>query len=118
METFWRHLDANPPLVMRRGEFNNGALDVGNIAYKIVHMAETVRIDPSAHVALTEIATAKHISLTEALSRAVERYRREVFLEDVSADFAALRANHGAWNEEMAERDAWDATDTDGLADE
>lgn len=81
-------------------------------------MAETVRIDPLAHVALTEIAAAKHISLTEALTRAVERYRREVFLEALSGDFAALRANRTAWKDETAERDAWDATNTDGLADE
>src|SRR5262249_11872291 len=43
-------------------------------------MAETVRIDPAAHATLTEIARAKHIPLTEALSRAVEAYRRQVFL--------------------------------------
>lgn len=81
-------------------------------------MAETIRIDPAAHTALTEIARAKHISLVEALSQAVELYRREVFLEGVANDYAALRAHPRAWKEERAEREAWDATDQDGLEDE
>jgi hypothetical protein len=78
-------------------------------------MAETVRIDPAAHLALAEIARAKHLSLTEALSRAVELYRREVFLEGVASDFAALRADADTWADEQAERSAWDATNADGL---
>jgi hypothetical protein len=81
-------------------------------------MAETVRIDPSAHATLTEIARAKHIPLTEALSRAVEAYRREVFLEAVASGFEALRNDPGAWAEEQAERAPWEATSADGLADE
>jgi hypothetical protein len=76
-------------------------------------MVETVRIDPAAHIALAEIARAKHVSLTEALSRAVALYRREVFLEGVASDFAALRADAGAWAEEQSERSAWDATIAD-----
>jgi hypothetical protein len=90
-------------------------LDVHPYAYKYVYMAETVRIDPAAHTALVEIARAKHVSLTEALSRAVELYRREVFLEGVASDFAALQADAGAWAEEQAARSAWDATNDDGL---
>jgi hypothetical protein len=78
-------------------------------------MAETVRIEPGAHVVLSEIARAKHISLTEALSRAVELYRREVFLEGVQSDFAALRADANAWADEQAERGLWEKTDDDGL---
>jgi predicted transcriptional regulator len=81
-------------------------------------MPQTVRIDPAAHAALVEIARAKHIPRTEALSRAVELYRREVFLEGLADDFAALRADAGAWAEEQAEREVWDVTNADGLADE
>ncbi len=80
-------------------------------------MSETVRIDPAAHAALTEIARAKHISLTAALSRAVEEYRRVIFLEALTSDFAALRADATGLADEQAERDAWDATNADGLAD-
>jgi hypothetical protein len=78
-------------------------------------MAETIRIDPVAHATLAEIARAQHLSLTETLSRAVEEYRRKVFLDSLNADFAALRVDPKAWAEELAERTAWSSTDTDGL---
>jgi hypothetical protein len=81
-------------------------------------MAETARIDPAAHAALAEIARAKHVSLTEALSRAVEAYRRDLFLDGVANDFMSLRENGGAWADELAERAAWDTTSLDGLDDE
>ena len=81
-------------------------------------MAETVRIDPAAHAALAEIARAKQLSLTEALSHAVESYRRELFLEGLASDFATLRADDKAWAAEQVEREAWDTTNGDGLEDE
>jgi hypothetical protein len=81
-------------------------------------MAETVRIEPAAHAALVEIARAKHVSLMEALSRAVEAYRRDLFLDGVANDFMALRDDSPAWAEELAERAAWDTTSRDGLEDE
>lgn len=81
-------------------------------------MAQTVRIDLTAHAALTEIARAKHLTLTEALARAVEAYRREMMIEAMDVDYAALRADPDAWAEEQADRAAWDTTNADGLADE
>jgi hypothetical protein len=81
-------------------------------------MAETVRIDPTSHAALAEIARAKNIALSEALARAVAAYRREVFLEQMSAGFAALRADPKAWAQEQAERALWDDASADGLEDE
>jgi len=78
-------------------------------------MAETVRIEPVAHAALSSIARSKSLSLTEALSRAVESYRREVFLEAMVSGFEELRADPEAWAGEQAERAAWDATMGDGL---
>ena len=92
-------------------------LDVCVCAYIYVYMAETVRIDPAAHAALAEIARAKQLSLTEALSQAVESYRRELFLEGLASDFAALRADVDAWADEQVEREAWDITSGDGLED-
>jgi hypothetical protein len=81
-------------------------------------MAETVRIDPAAHAALAEIARANHLSLTEALSRAIEAYRRDEFFTGLANDFIALRADAAQWAQEKADREAWDVTNTDGLADE
>jgi hypothetical protein len=78
-------------------------------------MAETVRIEPAARAALVQIARAKQVSLTEALSRAVEAYRRELFLDGVARDFIALRDDSRAWAEEQAERAAWDTAGRDRL---
>lgn len=48
------------------------------------------------------------------LGKAVEAYWRRLFLEEVNASFAALRANPDVWREELAERAAWEATLADG----
>ncbi len=52
------------------------------------------------------------------LEKAIEAYRRQRFLEGLSADFAALRERPEAWREEMAEREEWDLTIGDGLTDD
>jgi len=78
-------------------------------------MAATVRIESSAHEALSAIARAKHLSLTEAPSLAIEAYRREVFVSDLAVDFAAQKDDASGWAEELAERAAWDGTVADGL---
>ncbi len=43
---------------------------------------------------------------------------RQCFLAGVNADFAALRNNPHAWQEEQAERALWDGTLADGLTDD
>jgi hypothetical protein len=92
------------------------ALDVNDVVHEHVRtggntiVAEAVRIDPAAHAKLRELAALKDLSLAETLSLAIEALRREVFLDGLSADFAALRSNASAWRDEQAEREAWDAT--------
>lgn len=81
-------------------------------------MAETIRIDPKSHAALADIARAKHIPLSEALARAVEAYRRELLIQAMDADYAALRADSKDWAQEQTERAAWETTNADGLQDE
>lgn len=49
------------------------------------------------------------------LDSAVEAYRRRVFLEGLNEDFAALRADRDAWQEEEEERKLWEVTLSDGL---
>jgi hypothetical protein len=53
--------------------------------------------------------------MTKILDEAIEAYRRQQFLAGLNADFAALRKNRAAWEEEQAERKAWDATLADGI---
>jgi len=52
------------------------------------------------------------------LDKAIEHYRREKFLRDANADYAALRRNPKAWKEELKERALWEQTLSDGLAEE
>jgi hypothetical protein len=49
------------------------------------------------------------------LDKAVEHYRRKLFLEAANASYAALRADPAAWAEELAERRALEGTLMDGL---
>jgi len=55
--------------------------------------------------------------MAAVLERAIERYRRQKFLEETNASFAALKANRKRWKEETAERALWDRTNADGLED-
>ena len=45
----------------------------------------------------------------------IERYRREKFLEDANTAYAALKANPRMWRDEIAERELWENTLSDGL---
>jgi hypothetical protein len=75
----------------------------------------TVRISRSAHAVLRELSEEVDEPMTEVLSKAIEAYRRQRFLDALNADFAALRADPDAWAEEQQDRAAWDATLADGL---
>jgi hypothetical protein len=48
---------------------------------------------------------------------AVEDYQRKRFFAVLNAGYAALRADPEAWQEEVAERAAWDVTLLCGLED-
>ncbi|MBI1744948.1 ribbon-helix-helix protein, CopG family [Candidatus Acetothermia bacterium] len=75
------------------------------------------RISESTHELLQELAAKRGVSIKSILEAAVEAYRRECFLEESNAAFAALRRNAKAWREEQKERAAWDQTMTDGETD-
>lgn len=78
----------------------------------------TVRISPRAHQSLKELAKLTGEPMPAVLDRAIEDFRRRVFLEGLSQDFAELRADPKQWEEERSERRAWDAALADGLEDE
>ena len=75
----------------------------------------TVRITRSAHTILRKLSEEVGEPMTEVLSKAIEAYRRQRFLDALNADFAALREDPSAWAEEQQERATWDATLADGL---
>jgi hypothetical protein len=55
--------------------------------------------------------------MADILAKAIEEYRRQRFLQGLVEDFASLRSRPEAWEEELREREAWDATLADGLQD-
>jgi predicted transcriptional regulator len=75
----------------------------------------SIRIDEQALAVLRELARRQRQPVQTVLRQAIDSYRREKFLEEANAAFAALRSHPDAWREEQQERDLWDQTAGDGL---
>ena len=78
-------------------------------------MTMTVRINPTTHSKLKQLAEQFGESMPTILERAVEAYRRQKFLEEANRAYAVLRSNSEAWSDEREERETWDATLSDDL---
>ena len=76
----------------------------------------TTRISSSAHGILRELSKAEGKPMLVVLDEAIEALRRQRFLEQLNAAYAALRADPRTWATIEDERRAWDATLPDGLA--
>lgn len=79
-------------------------------------LSHQITVAPRTFAALAELAKATGESVETVLDHAVEDYRRREFLDGLNADFAALRDDPEAWEEEQRERRMWDVTLADGLA--
>lgn len=75
----------------------------------------SIRIDEQVRAVLRELAHKQRQPVQTVLRQAIDSYRREKFLEEANAAFAALQSSPEAWNEEKQERDLWDRTAGDGL---
>jgi hypothetical protein len=75
---------------------------------------QNVSISESAQQLLSQLAEMEKISMETVLDRALENYRRQIFLKQANAAFEALRADSGAWQEELEERELWNNTLADG----
>jgi predicted transcriptional regulator len=78
----------------------------------------SIRIDEQALAVLRELARRQRQPFQTVLKQAINSYRREKFLEEADAAFAALRSNPEAWGEEQQERDLWDRAAEHGLEQE
>ncbi|MEX2304535.1 MAG: hypothetical protein WD733_26575 [Bryobacterales bacterium] len=78
----------------------------------------SVKIGAEAHQTLRRLAREEGESEQAVLERAVEHYRRERFLQEANAGYAALKKNRKAWKQEQAERSISEQTLSDGLKDE
>lgn len=75
----------------------------------------SVRVDETTRDTLRQLAAESGEPMRAVLERAIECYRRQRFFDQVSAAYAALRADTEAWEEELEERRAWDGALVDGL---
>jgi uncharacterized protein with PIN domain len=75
----------------------------------------TVSISQTTHETLLKLAQTSGETIQTVLDRAIENYRRHVFLVQANQAFAALRQNEALWQEEQAERQVWDQTMADGV---
>jgi predicted DNA-binding protein len=74
-----------------------------------------IRITPHSKAVLRALAKRQGKPMQAVLDEAIDHYRRDKFLDEVNAAYAALRTEPKAWKEEQAERALWDKTLGDGL---
>lgn len=75
----------------------------------------SIRIDERVLTTVRELARQQRQSMQSILSEAIESYRRQRFLAEANAGFAALRQHPAAWAEEQEERTLWDHVTGDDL---
>jgi hypothetical protein len=76
----------------------------------------TVTLSNAAHQTLIKLAETSGETMQAVLDKAIENYRRHIFLMQANQSFAALRQNEELWYEELAERELWDQTIADGVS--
>jgi predicted transcriptional regulator len=74
-----------------------------------------VRISDETHSTLRGLADLEGQTMQTVLDKAVECYRRSRFWDEVETVAGRLRGDQAAWNDELEERQAWEATLADGL---
>jgi len=75
----------------------------------------TVRISTGSRETLRKLARQAGTSLQAILERSIEEHETRQFLEAANRSYAVLRKDPKAWEQELRERRAWDATLSDGL---
>lgn len=77
-------------------------------------MAVQVRVNESTHILIRDLANEIGESMQSVVDKAVQRYKRELFLESLNEDFRNLRENSEDWKAELEERKLWENTLLDG----
>lgn len=77
----------------------------------------TVRVPEQTREVLRDLSRQTGEPISELVARAVERLRREHFLEETNKAFSNLREDPEAWQAELDERAEWDTTLQDGQKD-
>jgi uncharacterized protein YlzI (FlbEa/FlbD family) len=75
----------------------------------------TISLSNTSHKTLIKLVETSGESMQTVLDKAIENYRRYVFLVQANQAFVALRQNEELWQEELTERGLWDVTMADGV---
>lgn len=76
----------------------------------------TIPISFASHKTLLTLVESSGHTPQAVLDRAIENYRRQVFLEQANEAFVRLRQNQELWEDERAERADWEVTIADGVS--
>lgn len=77
-----------------------------------------VKVDEQTHERLARISEEEHETFGHLIARALDAFEEMRYWRQAEAAALALRADEGAWRDELAERQGWDGTIADGLADD
>ena len=75
----------------------------------------TIAINPKSLETLKKLSMSSGETIPTIVEKAIENYRRQIFLIEANRAFTALRENETLWQEELAERQIWDNAIADGL---
>ena len=77
-----------------------------------------VRISENSYQILKTLSQGKGQSMQSVIDQAIEDMRRRKMLEATNLAFTELKADKTAWREEIAEREIWTNTLSDGVEEE
>lgn len=75
----------------------------------------TIRISDNSRNILKELATQDGLSMQTVLEKAIEAYRRKLFLEEINKAYEAIRQDQDAWGQLTEDQEDLDSTLGDGL---
>ena len=74
----------------------------------------TIRVTNRTRDTVREISEITGMQQQEVVDEAVEAYRRHILLEKANQAYAATRTVRKEWEDELREREPWNATLADG----
>ncbi len=80
-------------------------------------MSANVRIAPETYGKLKALASETGATMPQVLAEAIDELYRKRFLDACNAAYSRLKRDKKAWQRELKERAAWEATLADGLED-
>jgi hypothetical protein len=75
----------------------------------------TVRVRLETSEILRDLAASTGRAMQDVLADAVEAYSRQLLLDQTNAAYSRLRSDAEAWQQELNEREAWEATLADDI---